>query len=395
MTLWNSLAGMVRLQFTTADVSGLLLAMERGNIILRDVVFLDALTVQFRIYRTDLKKLQRLAADRGEHIRILSEEGIYYSLQGLLKRPVLVTGLLLLILLSLWVPGRIFFVYVEGNQTVPTDKILEQAALCGIDFGASRREVRSERMKNALLEQMPQLQWAGVNTRGCVAVISVREREESTQEGPSCQISSIVALRDGVVREMTVLNGNPVCAVGQAVKAGQVLISGYTDCGICIRAEQAKGEVYAETKRELTAIFPCDYEKRGEICSTQKKFSLIIGKKRINFYNSSGISDGSCVKIYTEQYVTLPGGFVLPVAIVTETWISYAYSDMTYEDPEHIVQPFIQNYLQSTMIAGRVCGSVQTQMRTDDVYRIDGVYSCYEMIGITRPEESLSNYEDN
>lgn len=31
-------------------------------------------------------------------------------------------------------------------------------------------------MKNALLSAIPELQWAGVNTYGCRAVISVRER---------------------------------------------------------------------------------------------------------------------------------------------------------------------------------------------------------------------------
>lgn len=395
MTLWNSFAGMVQIQLTTADIPGHLLEMEHNGIVLHDIIFMDTLTIRYWIYRKDTKALQRLCKRRGEIIRKTAERGIYYSFCGLIKRPVLVCGLLLLFLLSVWVPGRVLFVYVEGNHTVPTAKILEQASLCGIDFGASRRQVRSERMKNALLEQMPQLQWAGINTYGCVAVISVQERQQIMQEEPDYQISSIVALRDGIIRDITVLNGNPLCTVGQAVKAGQVLISGYTDCGICIQAKQAKGEIYAETNRELTTIFPCDYEKRGDICFTEKKFSLIIGKKRINFYNSSGISDGSCVKIYSERYVSLPGGFQLPVAIVTETWVCYESSDMTYENPEHIVQPFIQDYLQSTMIAGRICASVQTELRTQDVYRVDGVYSCYEMIGITRPEESLSNYEDN
>ena len=36
--------------------------------------------------------------------------------------------------------------------------------------------IRSEKVKNSLLQRIPQLQWAGINTDGCVAVISVREK---------------------------------------------------------------------------------------------------------------------------------------------------------------------------------------------------------------------------
>lgn len=324
----------------------------------------------------------------------MHRRGLYWVGRRLLGRPVLLTGMLLLLTLVLVLPTRVLFIEVEGNSHIPARQILEAAESCGIRFGVSRREVRSERMKNALLAAIPDLQWAGINTSGCTAVISVRERTTPDAQTEENFVSSIVASRDGVISEMTVLQGNGICKVGQAVKAGQVLVSGYTDCGICIRATRAKAEIYADTRRDLTAIMPCAYVQRGQIVRSEKKYSLIIGKKRINFDKGSGISDSSCVKMYEETYVTLPGGFRLPVILVTEEWIWYdeAAVTMEQETAAAVLTESAGHYLSGLMVAGSVNQRAESVVADDGCYRLYGAYACTEMICKTRIEESLENY---
>jgi hypothetical protein len=48
------------------------------------------------------------------------------------------------------------------------------------------------------------------------------------------------------------------------------------------------------------------------------RYSILLGKKRINFYKGSGIYDGSCVKMVSQYHLTLPGDYVLPVTVVKE-----------------------------------------------------------------------------
>ena len=170
---------------------------------------------------------------------------------------------------------------------------------------------------------MPQLQWAGVSTSGCVAIITVHERNVKEPAREKEGVCSIVAARDGIITEMTVLRGNGLCKPGMAVKAGQVLISGYQDCGICIRAAHAEGEILAYTQHCLMAVCPINRVIRSETLGRKEKYSLIIGKKEINFMKYSGISGSSCVKIYEQKYMTLPGGFVLPIVFARESTIYY------------------------------------------------------------------------
>lgn len=395
MEFWRSLAGSMQVELTSADPAGAMLAMQRNGIEAEYVEKLQDLQISFRIHRRDYPKLQRLAHSRADTLRIIERSGIYWRLYGLRKRPVLIIGLLIMLLFSLWVPGRIFFVQVEGNASIPARQIAEAAAQCGITFGASRREVRSERMKNALMEAMPQLSWAGINTSGCTAIITVREREEAEQQPQNAVISSIVASRDGVIREMTVLRGNALCTTGQAVKEGQVLISGYTDCGISIRATSAAGEIYAETKRFQTAIMPTIFAYRRESTGSEKKYSLIIGKKRINFSNSSGISGTTCAKIYEEKYLTLPGGFVLPVAVAVETWVFYDTQDSPLALADEKLVAYTRKYLTAQMLAGTIESASEQISSEDGILYLEAGYGCFEMIGATRIEENILDYGKN
>ena len=331
MDIWKSLDGMVEAELTSAEPGAALEAANARGIPLYDVIQVGDLTARFRVRRRDYRTLEALSEKRGETLRLRRRMGAYWTLKRLLARPMLLAGLAVFLAAAIFLPTRIFFVRVEGNVNTPTRLILDAAGESGIRFGASRRAVRSEKMKNALLSALPQLQWAGVNTSGCVATVSVRERTDPEVTEQDSAVSSIVASRDGFIVSATVTRGNFLCRVGQSVKAGQVLISGYTDCGICIQATRAEGEICAQTSRDFAAVTPAQWTVRGEQTAVRRKYSLIIGKKRINLWKDSGILQGSCDRMDRRYELTLPGGFRLPVTLCVEEYTFYDWERMTLE----------------------------------------------------------------
>ena len=388
MDFWHSLTGSVTVEVVTADPTATLTYLHSREIPLQNVSVPDELTLQITVQRPYMNAVLSIIEKRGEKSRILAHRGLFWTLRSMLSRPVLIGGLVILILLTTLLPTRMLFFCVEGNDHIPTRQILEIASQCGIRFGSARREVRSERVKNALLRAIPDLEWVGINTSGCVATISVRERNRVDETSEHKGVSSIVAACDGIIREITVTSGSTAFKVGQAVKAGQVLISGYTDCGLSIRAERAKGEILAETNRTLSLVMPQNDAQRGNLIRQSRKYSLIIGKKRINFYQDSGNLDTSCVKMYEENYVTLPGGFQLPIAIVTEICISYDQTAATEYD-DIVLPSYAERYLRSHMVAGQILTKEETITQEDSVICLDGNYGCLEMIGREQSEEII------
>ncbi len=388
----------VHIQLTSPDLSDRLTALNRMGITLEGIQQKDLLTAGFFLSGKDYPRAKKYLQARGDEIQLLSLTGPTQLISGWLHRPVLVLTFALLLFLTLWLPTRVLFIRVEGNEKIPTQQILECAQESGIRFGQNVRQVRSERVKNALLEKIPQLQWVGVNTQGCVATISVTEGViPSAQEQQPMEISSLVASRDAVIMELVATQGNKLCKVGDVVQKGQVLISGFTDCGIKIQAVQAKGEVYGKTIYEKTLIFPTDHQKKGEKISTNQNIFLQIGKKEIKIWKGSGISGTICDKMYARKYLTLPGGFQLPVALTVEITTAYesgaGFPELSVAQP--IMERAVRADLSLRMISGQILSAQESVGEYEGYYRLSGRYVCREMIARIHQEEIGTNYEQN
>lgn len=398
MNLWKSLTGMACVEIRSADITLLLQKINDSGIELNDVTLIDELTAQAILRRRDFAALQHILQVHNAEGKLEKKIGIYWLMRTWTKRQALFVGLTILIFLALFIPTRVFFIKIEGNMFLPSRLILEKAEDCGVVFGASRRDVRSEQVKNALIEAVPELQWAGINTYGCVAVISVKEKTlTNIDQKTTNRVSSIIASRDGIIVDITVLKGNPLCRIGEAVKAGQTLVSGYTDCGLRIYATDAEAEILAQTFHELSVVAPHFTVQRGVPTGQETKYSLLIGKKLINFYQDSGISGMTCVKMYNENYLTLPGGWQLPIALIREQWVYYDLDAMNVDQfqPYQWIEKDAQSYLKSQMVAGRILlDSVDIQQQPG-LYVLHGQYSCLEMIGQVKCEENLYDYGES
>lgn len=392
MGLVRDLSGDVRVKLTSADTAGALASISGAGIAVCDVVMDSEIAVRFTLSRRDWRRAAAIADRRGDKLRVVGRQGIYWDLKRLGRRPVFAIGLAVLLLMALLVPSRVYIVEVQGNETMPANFILETAANCGISFGASRRAVRSEKVKNALLEAMPALGWAGVNTYGCRAVITVREKDPEPERPEENTVSSIVAGRDGYILSCDVVSGSGLCRPGQTVQAGEMLISGYTDCGICITAARAQGEVMAATRRSLTALTPAVSAEKGPQMGQTVNYSLIVGKNRIKFDKNSGISDASCGRMVTNYHLTLPGGYRLPVTLVKETVTSHDLAAASTQ-AEQLLKEFAARYLGSQMIAGTVTEAVEYVVEDGGVWILQGDYACTEMIGRERAEQNGELHE--
>ena len=83
----------------------------------------------------------------------------------------------------------------------------------------------------------------------------------------------------------------------------------------------------------------------------------------------------------------------MPIGIAVETWTEY---DMTSElagDAQSLLPRFTAQYLQEIMHGGKILDSAFVFSQGDTFTRMDGVFDCYEMIGLLRQEEDMEKYE--
>ena len=388
----------IGVDIVSTNMPGLLSRLLECNVSVEKIQQKEPLVYSCLLDRKNYETACEIAAKRGDKITQNSQRGVRTLAENILKRPFIVLGTMILLTLTMWLPTRVLFITVEGNESLSDKRILEEVARSGLFCGVARKEVRSEQVKNQLLSTLPELQWAGVNTRGCSATISVKEKQERQHdERREVKAGNIVAARDGVITNCIVQNGNPLCSVGKAVKAGQVLVSGYIDCGLWVRMVDCEAEIAADTVHNLDAIVPVTGIARTEIKNQKRTVRLMVGKKLINFSKDSGILDTRCVKIYESKYMTLPGGKVLPVVLIIETCMFYETADRMIEPvfSENMLREYSNTYLTQQMIAGHILKSEYRFYRNDDHYYLQGKYLCNEIIGKNVREERLYTDGEN
>jgi hypothetical protein len=151
-------------QIKCGDLNRFLMEAAAMKLSLRNVIYVDALTLSFEISASQRKLLRKLVTKCGGEWHIQKIVGIGVKFWYAFRRPVLWIGILFLLCMSIWIPQRVLFIQVEGNRSVSDLHILQAAEQCGIYFGAKREAVRSEQVKNALLQAIPTcLIWAAAS----------------------------------------------------------------------------------------------------------------------------------------------------------------------------------------------------------------------------------------
>ena len=390
MGSYHKVGTTVSLELTSADPQGALDEMLQMGLSLYSVYRIDELVIGFTIKKSEMQVLRSVIQMRDDSIRVVREKGISNILMRSRRRPVLLLGLALLIFLTVFLPTRILLFRVEGNMALSSSKILEEVHCQGLTFWSKRKDVRSEEIKNILIENIPQIAWVGINTRGCVATVSIRERDAEIVQNYTSP-GSIYATRDGIVSSITASKGTALCAPGDAVLEGQLLISGFTDHGDVLFVEAAEGEVYAYTVRDDRAILPVfrSYERPSDV--TRHRYSLMIGKKRINFWKGSGIPPTGCDRMYQEYWLKLPGGGVLPVCIIKETII---YHELETHKTSYGVEELsdaLEMHVRRQVPGVKILHRDVTFAETEDLLILDAKFGCLEMIGKKRVEQIGDN----
>lgn len=378
-----------QIELVSADLWNCLLRIGEAGIQMDSLHRQDELTASFSIRTKQLDVLQTICKKENAVVHVSRMRSILRSAVQLSLRPVLLLGWTLLLILTCFLPTRILFIDVEGNQRISSRLIAEKAAAAGIVFGANRRDVRSEQIKNKLLSELPELDWAGINTTGCTAVISVRERAPTEENAPiPYTVSSIVAERDAVITSCTAVRGNLLCREGQPVTKGEVLISAYTNCGRSIQACRAEGEIYGRTQRQQEAVMSARVQQ-PKVAGTMTRCGILLGKKRIKIFGSSRILDASCGRMYEQSYLTLPGGFILPFGFYRETILSYRITEdrAVPEEALSTLKEGSRRNVLSEMSAGKILHENTVFEEAADYYKLTSQYICNEMIGRSHIEQ--------
>lgn len=322
--LWESLRGQVRAEIVCAYPERVLNLCGARGLPFRDLRRGENGSLIMTLSHGDYIRLRDALRDVDCEIRPLRYMGVRAVLDALAKRPALCA-------FAVVVPTALFlgsfFVWdydIQGNQTVPEERILRALEKEGVGLGAFGLSLDGEDLRNHILLDIPELEWISVNVSGSRAHVQVRERTPPPEAIDTETPSDVIARRDGLVLSVNALDGKAAVLPGTSVAAGDLLISGAESLETTgkTRIVPARGSVRARTWRKLTTEIPLKSAVKRYADGERVNVSLILGTRRIKFFPMGLEHEGNYDKI-TDRTALSFLGLPLPVTLVRECYRFY------------------------------------------------------------------------
>lgn len=386
--LINHLRGQVRVRAECAFPERVLNLCGAQDLAFWDLEWESPTAFTCRLSRRDWRALREAGKKLDCTFDLVGREGAPYFLFRFRHRQALLVGLVGCALALFLGSFFIWDFQVEGNVTVPTERILRALEKNGVTLGTFGLSLDGEDIRNHVLLDVPELIWIAVNVSGCRAEVQVRERTPPPVMVDRREPCNLVARRAGLVKNVQTIGGVACVVPGSAVTEGQILISGVEDTDtVGARVLAGLGKVEARTWYDFTASMPLTVLEKRYTGKEKTGVSLIFGSRRIKFFSNSSIDGTEYDKITSRHPLNLLG-VPLPVTVVTETWRFYEAVPRarTAAEAEKAAEALLTAQLREQVEPyGEVKSTLCSSRQRGDTLVVTLSAECLEEIGKTAP----------
>lgn len=319
--------GYVRFRADGGSPERFLNLVARSEIALWDIRSKDGVLYASAL-RRDFRKLHPLAMSAGVVLTQEAQKGVPYQTKRFARHAGILVGLLVFMILVWFFSSFVWEIDIAGNQSVSTTQVEHVLADLGLRPGAFAMFLQVRYIQNGLLLRIPELSGVTINLHGSTAYVRVRERRYPPEIVPQALPCNVKATRDGQIIRMEIYAGKPMVQVGEAVTAGQLLISGVIeDKDGALLLVHAQGTAVARTKRDISVTIPFHTTVYSETGKEIKRYTLNLFDFGVPLY--FGALQGNFNRFsYTNNASFF--GVKLPVSITTRVYRECKPLSVTY-----------------------------------------------------------------
>lgn len=283
------------------------------------------------------RRIRPLASKTGCRIRILRKIGFPFWMNRYRKRKCFLIGVVLAVCLVWFLSRFLWNVEVDGNSSVTTETVLTYLSEKDCGYGDRIRTIDCEQLERDLRAQFPEIIWASVQIYGTKMTVLIKENlvQQEAMEKLPYEASDLVAEEDATVESIITRNGTPLVKDGDAVKAGDILVSGRidltNDSGEQYAYEycNADADIYLLTEYLYQDKFSLAHEEKRMTGAEKKRYAVDFFGKVITL---PALGSGFTCADKTTDYkqLRLHGDFYLPLGIYCSTLKEYRMEQEIY-----------------------------------------------------------------
>lgn len=288
------------------------------------------------------RRLLRQCSVHGICVAEVGGGGIPHFIWRYRRRMGMLLGLLISAFLLLFSSRFVWDVRVTGNETVTEEEVCKALRECGFGVGSYIPDFHGNELENRVLIASDRIAWISIYMDGTVAVVQIKENLMPPTKEPATP-ANLVAACDGQIELLELYRGNSVVSIGQAVRKGELLVSGLYDSNtVGYRYTRAAGRVLARVEDTFRIEIPLTYEEKVYEEAKTGEVSLDFFNFSVKIFKSSGNSELSCDIIEEKKGLDFLGLRDVPIGLTVSTHKPYRTVTATRTEEEALALAYAQ-----------------------------------------------------
>lgn len=274
------------------------------------------------------RELRPFARKAGCRLRVQERHGLPFLLRKTKNHSGLWAGFAVFAVILYLLSSRVWCIEITGNSTLPTDQLETALSETGLYPGALRSGVDPKEIERNLMLRFPKISWMSVNTESNMVEVCLQEKKDKPEIPAKDRACNLVATQTGQITTLQVFEGTSMVHRGEAVMAGQLLVSGVVEHDTGEHTlHHASARVLAETVHTLTVQVPFLQQKREPTGKTAVRRSVRIFNARLPL-TLGGKPKGN-YSVTAERFQVSLFGTLLPLGAYEENWTEFNPTEVT------------------------------------------------------------------
>lgn len=227
----------IRVRIHGVNLNRIYKIVKKNQIEIYNIFREDYKTIYFDILKNKLKKLVGILNNSCYTIAVVERYGFYRAGNFLLTKFGYLIGAFAFLICLFASSMLIWRVEVYGINRIELTQIMQILSDSGIRVGAFKFNAQTNSVKQILLEELSDISLVSIIQKGGTVIVNVKEKLTIDESNNNTK-SHIIAVEDGVITEITVIQGTAMVKAGDSFKKGDILIAGsfrningsYSDC---------------------------------------------------------------------------------------------------------------------------------------------------------------------
>lgn len=247
LRLFRFLRGYVIVNFYGDNIEKLLNAIAANRLSIWDMRCRKGF-ISAAVSVASFKKLRFIKRPYKVKLRIVKKAGLPFFIEKHKNRTGFLIGAVLFILLIKFMSSFIWIVEISGNERIKNSEVKLNCKEIGIVEGIRKSKISSKLDAQELMLINENIAWASLNIEGCRLTVNISETRD-IQKNESNKPTNIKASYDGIIKKIDVTSGNVLVKPGDAVKKGDILVSGIIENLNSTIFVRSSGTITAQTQR--------------------------------------------------------------------------------------------------------------------------------------------------